>query len=363
MLRKALTLLAVLGIVLGAHIKTAHADDAMTLKVGTLAPAESPWGKVFKVWAKGVSERTTAPSTSSSSGTASRATRAPWSARCARGQLDGAAITADRARADLQGVLGAADAGALPRPGRSSTTRANTMRRELDAAFEKQGFTSSAGATSASAHLMTQGVRRPRPRRPEAQELLLPRGRPHRTDLLPGRRRREPEAAQRARRSSRRSTSGDDQRRQRAGARRRAAPVGVAPRPHQHHGRAGIGIGALVFTASKINSLPADLKKLVMDSGNAAGEGAHGQHPEPGQPGVREAKGAYGDVRAEPGRAGPVEGALQADARPPPRRDVRSEVFDEAVKLSGSRSRLSSRGAPATREPPVGAGDPSLRSG
>ena len=40
---------------------------------------------------------------------------------------------------------------------------------------------------------------------------------------------------------------------------------------HINTAASGIGIGALVFTSSKINSLPADLQKLVQDSGNNAG--------------------------------------------------------------------------------------------
>src|SRR5207244_1509858 len=40
---------------------------------------------------------------------------------------------------------------------------------------------------------------------------------------------------------------------------------------HINTSASGIGIGALVFTASKINSLPADLKELVISSGNNTG--------------------------------------------------------------------------------------------
>ena len=31
--------------------------DVTTLKIGTLAPPDSPWGQVFKVWKRAVSER------------------------------------------------------------------------------------------------------------------------------------------------------------------------------------------------------------------------------------------------------------------------------------------------------------------
>jgi TRAP-type C4-dicarboxylate transport system substrate-binding protein len=40
---------------------------------------------------------------------------------------------------------------------------------------------------------------------------------------------------------------------------------------HINTSASGIGIGALVFTSSKINSLPADMKELVISSGNNTG--------------------------------------------------------------------------------------------
>ena len=61
MFRRLLLVLAATAVVIGVA-GVARADDkkpdGILLKVGTLAPAESPWGKVFKVWQKGVKERT-----------------------------------------------------------------------------------------------------------------------------------------------------------------------------------------------------------------------------------------------------------------------------------------------------------------
>ena len=48
MLRKLTMLLAAITVVMAAQ--SARADDGITLKIGTLAPAESPWGQVFKIW-------------------------------------------------------------------------------------------------------------------------------------------------------------------------------------------------------------------------------------------------------------------------------------------------------------------------
>jgi TRAP-type C4-dicarboxylate transport system substrate-binding protein len=51
MIRKLLVLVAVLALTLGAS-RTASADEE--IKLGTLAPADSAWGKVFKAWSKAV---------------------------------------------------------------------------------------------------------------------------------------------------------------------------------------------------------------------------------------------------------------------------------------------------------------------
>src|SRR5712671_4981974 len=52
---------SVLAISLAAS--AARADGARTesVKIGTLAPAESPWGQVFRTWRRAVRERTKLP--------------------------------------------------------------------------------------------------------------------------------------------------------------------------------------------------------------------------------------------------------------------------------------------------------------
>ena len=55
MLRKLLTALATAAVAMGI---AAGADAATTLKIGTLAPGDSAWGKEFKKWAKDVSDDT-----------------------------------------------------------------------------------------------------------------------------------------------------------------------------------------------------------------------------------------------------------------------------------------------------------------
>jgi TRAP-type C4-dicarboxylate transport system substrate-binding protein len=57
MIRKLLVLIAVLAVTLGAT-RTASADEE--IKLGTLAPADSAWGKVFKAWGKAVHDENSA---------------------------------------------------------------------------------------------------------------------------------------------------------------------------------------------------------------------------------------------------------------------------------------------------------------
>src|SRR5580698_5653132 len=95
MLQRILTLLSVVmlvTLVMGAS--TARADDSTTLKVGTLAPAESPWGQVFKIWAKGVNARTNGALSLQFFWNGQQGDEGAMVGKMRTGQLDGAAITA-----------------------------------------------------------------------------------------------------------------------------------------------------------------------------------------------------------------------------------------------------------------------------
>ena len=46
-------------------------------------------------------------------------------------------------------------------------------------------------------------------------------------------------------------------------------------------------IGALVFTKSKLDALPADLRAIMLDTGKVAAQRAHDPHPQRGQRRVR----------------------------------------------------------------------------
>lgn len=65
-----------------------------TLKVGTLAPPESPWGKVFKVWARAANERTSGAVTIQFFWNGQQGDENAMVGKIRTGQLDGAAVSA-----------------------------------------------------------------------------------------------------------------------------------------------------------------------------------------------------------------------------------------------------------------------------
>src|SRR4051794_7369296 len=95
-IRKLLVVCAAVAVVLGMSFvsRSARADDATTLKIGTLAPAESPWGQVFKVWQKGVKERSNGAVELQFFWNGQQGDEVAMVGKMRTGQLDGAAITA-----------------------------------------------------------------------------------------------------------------------------------------------------------------------------------------------------------------------------------------------------------------------------
>jgi TRAP-type C4-dicarboxylate transport system substrate-binding protein len=83
----ALSVCAVLGI--GS---SAHAGEV--IKIGTLAPAASPWGQVFKVWAESVSKKSDGKVEIQFFFTGQQGDEAAMIGKMKTGQLDGAAVTA-----------------------------------------------------------------------------------------------------------------------------------------------------------------------------------------------------------------------------------------------------------------------------
>src|SRR5262249_10267061 len=73
------------------------ADEARAeevIKIGTLAPASSPWGQVFKIWADAVSKKSDGKLTLQFFWNGQQGDEGAMVGKMKAGQLDGAAITA-----------------------------------------------------------------------------------------------------------------------------------------------------------------------------------------------------------------------------------------------------------------------------
>ena len=328
MLRKFLVILAALALVLGA--KTARAEST-TLKIGTLAPAESPWGQVFKIWAKGVNERTNGALSLQFFWNGQQGDEGAMVGKMRTGQLDGAAITATGLSMIYKHVL------VLQLPGLfrdwSKLDRAReAMKGSFDAEFEKQGFKILGWGDVGMAHLMTKGF-----------EVHVPADLKHKNCFFIAGDPIEPMFY---------SVIGDVTPKQVSvpeiltGLTSNTINVVIAPAlaaeqlqwasrlDHINTQPSGIGIGALVFANAKIKSLPADVQAALIETGKMAGDALTGRIR-------REDGAAFGRLKARmtayepnPGEQQQFE-AIFAETRKRLRGTTFDpKVFDDAVRYA-----------------------------
>jgi TRAP-type C4-dicarboxylate transport system substrate-binding protein len=328
MLRKLTILFAALALVLSA--KAARAD-AVTLKVGTLAPGESPWGQVFKVWAKAVNDRTSGAVQLQFFWNGQQGDEGAMVGKMRTGQLDGAAITATGLSMIYKHVLVMQLPGLFRDWGKLDNAR-NAMRPGFDAEFEKQGFKILGWGDVGMAHLMTKGFEVHSPADLKHKNTFFIAGDPIEAmfyqvvgDVTP-KQVSVPEILTGL-------TSGT---------------INVVNAPalaaeqlqwasrldHINTQPSGIGIGALVFTSSKIKSLPPDAQAIIMDTGKVAGDALTGRIR-------REDAAAFGRLKArmtayEPNAAEQEQwNKVFADTRARLRGTTFDpKVFDDAVKYS-----------------------------
>lgn len=75
-------------------VMTALSAEPQTLKLGSLAPRESPWGQILRVWAKAVKEKTGGQVVLDFYWNATQGDEAAQMGKVKSGQLDGAVVTA-----------------------------------------------------------------------------------------------------------------------------------------------------------------------------------------------------------------------------------------------------------------------------
>jgi TRAP-type C4-dicarboxylate transport system substrate-binding protein len=150
-LLSALTILAGIGI-----SQEASATPEHTVKLGTLAPKSSPWGKVFETWAKAVNEKSGGRLEVQIFYNGSQGDEKAMVGKCKSGQLDGAAVTAVGLSAIHKPIL------ALQMPGLfSSWAKLDAARDSMKGDFERgaaaAGFTFLGGGDVGKAFVMSKG--------------------------------------------------------------------------------------------------------------------------------------------------------------------------------------------------------------
>jgi TRAP-type transport system periplasmic protein len=161
MLRRCVVLVAVVAVAGLGLSRTAEADPK-EIKLGTLAPKDSAWGKVFGAWAKAVEEESTPPGGAPTMKltwffNASKGDEITMVGKMRSKELDGAAITATGLSQIWPHV------GALQMPGLFPTwEKLDKVRDKLagkfDNEFKQQGFIILGKGDVGMAHIMSRGL-------------------------------------------------------------------------------------------------------------------------------------------------------------------------------------------------------------
>jgi TRAP-type transport system periplasmic protein len=275
MLRKILLMLAAFALVAFATGR-AQADGApapIKVKVGTLAPKNSPWGGVFTVWQKGLSQRTGGKLEIEFFWNGTGGDEPGMAAKLRNGQLDGAAMTATGLSQFSKSIL------ALQLPGWAGgdwgrVDRARDgLKPTLDAEFASQKMLLAGTGDVGLARLMSIGspVKNPSdlkgmspfhlPGDPIGKTFLTKLGVPLQTvsvpEILP----------------------------KLGGSIKALNTPALAAEQLQWSGKithvnsmvTGAGVGGLVFAVDKLNALPADLKDALLETGKVAGQALTGR--------------------------------------------------------------------------------------
>ena len=245
------------------------ASAAEVIKIGTLAPGASPWGQVFKVWAKAVSAKSGGRLELQFFFNGQQGDEGAMVGKMKAGQLDGAAVTAVGLGKIYKPIL------ALQMPGLfRSWAKLDAARNALRGEFEKgardAGFSILGWGDVGAVHLMSKGFQVKSPddvkgkkpymwRDDDTQPILyqviggvtpvplnvpevLPNLNTGAINLI-----NAPSlAAEQLQWSSKLDTINEDV--------------------------SALAIGALVMSSKRVNSLPADLKDILLDTGRIAAD-------------------------------------------------------------------------------------------
>ncbi len=153
MVRRWLMLVALLAAMLGTA-RTASAAEEM--KLGTLAPADSAWGKVFKAWAKAVDQESQGAVKLTWYFNGTQGDEVAMVGKMRSKQIDGGALTATGLSQIYPHVIALQMPGLFPNWAKLDSVRDKT-RAKFDAGFEGQGFKMLGTGDVGIAHIMSKG--------------------------------------------------------------------------------------------------------------------------------------------------------------------------------------------------------------
>jgi TRAP-type C4-dicarboxylate transport system substrate-binding protein len=133
------------------------AGAAEVIRIGTLAPAASPWGQVYKVWAEAVQKRSEGRLELSIFYNAQQGDEAAMVAKMRSGQLDGATLTSVGLAKIYKPVLALQIPG-LFRSWEKLDAARDALAPEFTKAFADAGFTLGGWGDVGAMHLMTKGA-------------------------------------------------------------------------------------------------------------------------------------------------------------------------------------------------------------
>jgi TRAP-type C4-dicarboxylate transport system substrate-binding protein len=262
--RAVLSLLGAL-VLMGVAVPQANAQEV--IKIGTLAPKSSPWGKVFSVWEEAVKKKSDGKLEIQFFYNGTQGDEAGMVGKMKAGQLDGAAVTAVGLSKIYKPILALQMPGLFTDWAKLDTAR-DAMKGEFEKGMNDAGFMSVGWGDVGAVHLMSKGfeihvpddVKGKKPyqwRDDDAQPVLyaaiggvtaVPLGVP---EVLPN---------------------------LNTGAINMINAPSLAAEQLQWSSKldtivtntSALAIGALVFSSKRVNALPAELKTILVDTGKVA---------------------------------------------------------------------------------------------
>ena len=154
--RAAMKLLGALTLLAGVGL-AGQADAAEVVKIGTLAPKASPWGKVFSVWEEAVKKKSDGKVELQFFYNGQQGDEGAMVGKMKAGQLDGAAVTAVGLSKIYKPILALQMPGLFTKWAKLDAAR-DTMKAEFERGLKDSGFSLVGWGDVGAVHLISRGV-------------------------------------------------------------------------------------------------------------------------------------------------------------------------------------------------------------